>query len=116
MNIFRRHVLPWMIVALVMVLVTSSTRPLQAEDLKRAQGENETVLLAAESVGVMKTVAVVAIGIGWFATRGGDTDPAGSNAAPAAAQAGSIEDLLPQVGDWFRMFARQGLFTAISPA
>lgn len=41
-------------------------------------------------------VAVVAIGIGWFATRGGDTDPAGSNAAPAAAQAGSIEDLLKQ--------------------
>jgi hypothetical protein len=37
-------------------------------------------------------------------------------AAALSATSGSIEDLLPQVGDWFRMFARQGLFTAISLA
>ncbi len=41
-------------------------------------------------------VAVVAIGIGWFATRGGDSGPTSTSAAPAAAQSGAIEDLLKQ--------------------
>ena len=34
--------------------------------------------------------------------------------AAFSATDGSIENLLPQVGDWFRMFARHGFFTALS--
>jgi hypothetical protein len=44
-----------------------------------------------------------------------DGDPLNSAIAEAcSATNGSVEDLLPQVGGWFKMFARHGLFRALA--
>jgi len=59
-NLFRRHAMTWMIVALTAALCGSIAQPLTAQN--RVNGENDTTLLADDTTGgELKTMAVVAI-------------------------------------------------------
>jgi hypothetical protein len=62
-NVFRRPIMPWIIVALSAVLISPLTQSLRAEveTVDEAIDDQDTTLLADAPAGEMKTVAVVAI-------------------------------------------------------